>query len=104
MATGFQPTASGIPWIAKDPTDKLDYVLDWGADGDSYLDGDTITGTPVWVVPSGLVLEAQSNTTTTTTAWLSGGTAGTTYRVACKITTAGGRIAERSFDLRVQDR
>lgn len=86
----------------KDPEALLDYPIDWGTDG--WLGADTITGTPVWTVPSGLTLAAQSNTTTIATVWLSGGAAGVEYIVECKITTAGGRIDERSIRIIVRER
>lgn len=86
----------------KDPDATLDYSLDW--DADDWLGTDTISGTPTWTVPSGLTLETQSNTTTVATAWISGGTVNTDYDVACKITTAGGRIDERTIRLQVRQR
>lgn len=97
MATKFEYEDGAFPWIYKDPNAVLDYVIDWAATGDDWLDGDTITGTPVWTVDTGLTKASSSNTTTTTTVWLSGGTAGTTYTVSCRIVTAGGRTEDRSF-------
>lgn len=50
---------------------------------------------------------AQSGTTITNSqvvAWFSGGTAGTTYRVECLITTSAGRTDERSLWITVQER
>lgn len=76
----------------KDPQAVLDYVFDWS----DWLGADTITGTPTWAVPSGLTKDSQSNTTTTATAIISGGTAGDDYKIACKITTVGGRTDERT--------
>lgn len=84
----------------KDPDATLDYVWNWA----DWLGADTITGTPTFTVPSGLTKTAQSNTTTTATAWISGGTAGTTYDVACKIVTAGGRTDERTIKITVRNR
>lgn len=86
----------------KDPSATLDYIVDW--DADDWLGTDTITGTPVWTVPSGIVKDSQSNTTTTATAWISGGSHGSDYDVACKITTAGGRTDERTIRLQVRNR
>jgi len=86
----------------KDPSALLDYTIDW--DADNWLGTDTITGTPVWTVQPGLTLASQANNTTQATAWISGGTHGTDYVVACKITTLGGREDERSILLRVRNR
>jgi hypothetical protein len=88
--------------LLKDPSAVLDYSFDWGTDG--WIGADTITGTPVWTVPTGIVKDSQSNTTTLATVVISGGTAGENYDVSCKITTAGGRTDERTFRLQVRDR
>lgn len=85
-------------WPPKDPGDTLDYLLDWSL----FLDSDTISSA-VWTVPSGLTKTAQSETTTTTTVWLSGGTADTLYTLDCTITTAGGRTAQRRVGLYVEE-
>lgn len=84
----------------KDPGDKKDYAINWAA----LLATDTISSS-TWTVATGLTTAspAPSNTTTTTTIWLSGGTAGTEYRVTNHIITAGGREFERSFFVNVQD-
>lgn len=84
--------------FVKDPDAVLDFTFDWT----TWLAGDTITGTPVITVESGITKDSQSNTTTAVTVWLSGGTAGTQYTVACKIQTAGGRTEERSITIWVR--
>lgn len=86
----------------------LDYAFDWSAqlsgDGD-----DTITAS-VWTVEtidddeSPLTIESESNTTTITTVWLSGGTLGRRYQVSSHITTAADREFTRSFILPVKQR
>ncbi len=85
--------------FTKDPSAVLDYMIDWSR----WLKGDTIQ-TSQWTVPAGLALVSQTNTTTTTTVWLSGGTAGQTYTVTNRITTASGRTDERSIIIKVEDR
>lgn len=101
MATGFTlDTSSAYPWIFKDPADSLPYTLDWSA----WLGADTISGAPVWTVPTGLTKVSQSNTGTSATAVISGGTPGKAYVIACRITTAAGAVAERSLELRVRSR
>lgn len=92
--------STAVPWIAKDPDSILDYTIDWSAWlADSGAD--TIASS-TWVVAAGLTNNNATRTSTTATVWLSGGTAGTTYRVTNRITTAGGRTADRSFDVVVQ--
>lgn len=76
----------------KDPQATLDYRFDWSL----WLVTDTIS-TVIWTVPSGITQTAATNTTTTATIWLAGGVVGTKYTVACRITTATGRIDERSL-------
>jgi hypothetical protein len=51
-------------------------------------DGETIA-TSDWtiVLGVGLTIDSQSNTTTTTTVWVSDGTAGVTYQLLNRITT-----------------
>lgn len=84
----------------KDPQAVLDYKWDWS----TWLPtGDTIS-THTITAPTGLTVASSANTTTTVTAWLSGGTAGNTYSVACKIVTTQGRTDERSILVQVDNR
>lgn len=76
----------------KDPDEVLDYQVNWS----EWLGADTIT-TSTWTVQTGITDGLKTNTSTTTTIWLSGGTAGVEYEIKNKIVTAGGRTAERSF-------
>lgn len=85
--------------VSKDPNALLDYVADWS----EWLDTDTIA-TSTWTVPAGLTNEGEQNTTTTATVWLSGGTAGTSYTVTNRISTAGGRTDDRSITVKVKER
>lgn len=83
----------------KDPDAVLDYEFDWS----QWLDvGETISTRLVTV--TGVTLDSSSNTTTTVTAWVSGGTVGTTGTVACRITTSQGRTDERSISLTIRNR
>jgi hypothetical protein len=102
MTTGFAQQADNIPLILKDPSAVLDYYEDWQKAGDPWLGAsETITGTPAWTLPTGITNSAQTNTATTATIWLAGGTIGTTYLISCKITTNQGRTDTRSFRVRV---
>lgn len=83
----------------KDGAATLDYRVDW----EEWLDGDTIA-TSTWTVPAGLTQGAATNSTTTATVWLSGGTVGTTYQVTNRVVTAAGRTDERSFRVYVTER
>lgn len=83
----------------KDPSAVLDYQFDWSA----WLDDDTIA-TSTWTVPTGLTKASESNTTTTATVWLSGGTAGASYTLVNRIVTAGGRTDERTLTVRCRQK
>jgi hypothetical protein len=83
----------------KDPDAKLDYGFDWA----TWLGSDTISSSS-WTVPTGLTKVSDTNDTTTTTVWLSGGTAGVSYRVVNSIVTAGGREEDRSLWIVMKER
>jgi len=90
--------------FVKDPEAELDYAWDWS----DWLDATTtpaesITSHTV-TVPTGLTLESSTAASGIVTAWISGGTVGTTYRVECLITTSAGRKDERSLWITVQER
>ncbi len=91
----------GVPltgWSKKDPDEVLDYSLDWT----TWLDGDTIA-TSTWTVPSGITKDSDSTTTTATTIWVSGGTAGESYVLLNRIVTDGGRTKDQTVLLDVVD-
>jgi len=83
----------------KDPDAVLDYSVDWS----DWLDGDAITASQ-WIVPAGLTLDSSTNSTTATTAWLSGGAVRFRYTVTNRITTASGRVDDRSIVVQVVGR
>lgn len=83
----------------KDPDAVLDYTVDW----ETWLSGDTISA-DTWTVPSGITKDSDSNTTTTATIVLSGGTAGVIYPIICQILTAGGRTDQRTIYIKVAEK
>lgn len=83
----------------KDPDAVLDYTINWS----DWLDGDTIS-TSDWTVPTGITKTTDSETSTTTTVWLSGGTVGTTYNMINRIVTDGGRTEDRTIAIMVSER
>lgn len=84
----------------KDPKAVLDYAFDWT---DWLADGETISSYVV-EVETGLTEDSNGVLLGVVTVWLSGGTAGETYKVACTITTSEGRIDERTIEIDVQNR
>ena len=88
--------------FTKDPNATLDYTIDWSA----WLspNQDTISNATVPSVPSGLTIQTPvTKTTTQTTVWISGGTAGTSYDVTVHITTTGGRQDDRTITIVCKD-
>lgn len=91
---------AGLPTVTKDPNAVLDYTWDFT----KWLPaGDTI----VAAVPTP---SAELTCTTVTIAgskvavWVSGGTAGVLSSVSLRITTAQGRVDDRTLYFDVQDR
>ena len=92
---------SGKATILKDPNAVLDYTFDWT----EWLDDLTDTIASRVVTPgTGLTLDSDAIAGKKVIAWVSGGTAGTTYTLACRITTAGGRTDERTIYIKVKER
>lgn len=103
--TGFQQDNTGA-YIEKDPNAKLTYTVNWV---DWLPTGQTVS-TSNWTLEtdsgdgSPLVNHATSATTTTASIIISGGSAGSIYKVYNTITTSGGSIERRYFRLRVKER
>lgn len=93
-----------MTWEAvKDPDDVKDYSLSWAAE--LAANSDTIN-TSTWTVEvgSGLTINSTSKSDTTTTLWLSGGTANVTYELLNRITTAGGRTLDQTMKLKCKNK
>jgi hypothetical protein len=84
----------------KDSDAVLDYAFEWE---DWLSASETITSFVVTPSP-GITVDSSSNTVDTVTVWLSGGTAGVPYTVACKIVTNQSRTDERTMTIRVTNR
>ena len=97
--------------FVKDPNAVLDYKFDWanttngGTEADWLAAGETIS-TRTITAASGITVDSSSITdsSTSVTVWLSGGTDGATYTVACLITTSASRTDERTATFRVAER
>jgi hypothetical protein len=85
----------------KDPNDVIDYSINWAR----YLNriGDEILSSSWPVVPDGITLQTHTHNDTLTTAWLSGGTAGSRYKLTNRIVTVGGRTLDRSITIKVRE-
>ena len=84
----------------KDPDSVLDYAFDWS----EWLESGESISSHVITVDDGITNDSSGNSTTAVTVWLSGGTAGTNYNIACKIVTGAGRTVERSITIRCRER
>lgn len=93
---------TGKATITKDPDAVLDYVFDWT----EWLDGVTDTlSTAAPVMEEGdAVVESHTIVGKKVHVWVSGGTAGSTSRLRCRIATAGGRVDDRSVFLKIKER
>lgn len=83
-------------WPDKSPDDVLDYQVDWT----EALDGDTIA-TSTWSVPAGITKDSDSSGDSTTTIWLSGGTADQEYEIENTIVTVANRTFKQCVTIRV---
>lgn len=84
----------------KDPQSVEQFPINWA----DLLDriGDTIS-TSSWAADSGVVLDSDSNTTTTTAATVSAGNLDAVCRLVNTITTAGGLTFERTWVIEIRD-
>lgn len=95
----------------KDPDSILEYVFDWKAKTNlngntNWLGASETIVSHVITATSGLTVDSSSltDTNTSVTVWLSGGTDGVSYEVACKITTSSSRTEEQTAVIRVEEK
>ena len=86
----------------KDPSDVLDFKIDWSAQ--LTQDGSDTIATSTWTVPTGITQNSESETTTAATIWLSAGTADTDYDCVNTIVTAASRTYQRTITIKVRNR
>jgi len=84
----------------KDPSAVLDWMFDWS---DWLASGETITDHTI-TADTGITVDSSAESDGKVTVWLSGGTAGINYKVACLITTTAGRTDERTIWIKVVER
>ena len=92
----------------KDPSAVLDYVFDWTewlATGETIaVDSETGEKLITITADTGITVDSSTESDGKIIVWLSGGTAGVNYKVACLITTSAGRTDERTIWIKVTDR
>jgi hypothetical protein len=95
----------------KDPNAVLDFKFDFaaltnGSGTSNWLaTGETISTATV-TADTGLTVASSSitDTSTSVTVWLSGGTANTDYDVLCRIVTSASRTDDRTMVIKVRQR
>ena len=83
----------------KDPDEVLDYKWDWN----SVLQGSETVSTSSITVAGGIIEDSEEQTLTSSTIWLSGGSAGESYLLTCKVTTTEGRTYCRLANLLIAE-
>ena len=95
--------------FSKDPAAVLDYTFDWAAltngtgKSDWLASGETISSYTV-TADAGITKNSDTNTSTTVTVWLSGGTIATRYKIVCQIVTNFSRTDERTITIAIENR
>ena len=84
----------------KDPSAVLDYAFDWT---EWLAAAETITDHTI-TADTGITVDSSTESDGKVTVWLSGGTAGINYKIACLITTSAGRTDERTIWIKVVER
>ena len=88
----------------KDPSAELDYAFNWRPDTKPWLEADETIASYIVTPDTGITVDSSTEDDGKVTVWLSGGTAGINYKVACLITTSAGRTDERTIWIKVVDR
>ncbi len=91
--------------LLKDPGARVEYGLDWNAEG--QLAGRSIVSAGWSVAPAGaggVGVESSRVDGAVARVTVAGGRAGQVYRLTCRVTLSDGEIDERQLTLRVEDR
>jgi len=88
--------------FSKDPNATLDFGFDWSQ---WLATGESISSYTITVSGSTTLTKiSDTNTSGSVIVWLSGGTSGSRYEVACLITTSANRTDERTIKLDIRNR
>ena len=91
----------------KQPAEVKDYDIDyseWLGPVADTVDIPTATVTSATEPVPTLEVDSIEQTTTAVKLWISGGTAGVSYKVTVQMTTTGGRLDESELVFKVKDR
>lgn len=96
--------------FTKDSNAVLDYKFDFaaatnGSGATDYLAAGETISTATITAETGITVNssAKSDNDTSVVVWLSGGTAGTDYKVTCRIVTSASRTDDRSVVIQVRN-
>jgi len=89
-----------VKTFVKDPDAVLDYAFDWT----EWLQASETINIYILSVDIGITKDSDNENAGIVTVWLSGGTDGERYKVACKITTNLGRTDERTAEIVMRER
>jgi len=103
MTTTYKVLSDGFPHIDKDPSAQLPYVWDW-TDWLSQVGAVSISSATVTVDTGVTKVGAVAISGALVTQVITGGTAGTSYKATCQVTTNNALIDERTVYLDVKDR
>ena len=87
----------------KDPDSVEDFGIDWSATLNESTPADTIA-TSAWTADAGVTVDSDSNDTTSTTVWVSGGVRNAACNLVNSVTTAAGRAYQRTIALTLTDK
>lgn len=85
--------------FTKQPADKFDYDIDYT---DWLTSGDNVQGAIV-SGDAGITIDSTFINDPRIKIWLSGGTAGITYKVTCTMTSSDGRVRQDEFKIRIKE-
>jgi len=103
--TGFEQDRDGV-FIRKSPVDVLDYSVDWTdwMPAQNSISTSTFTVSTIAGDSAPLTIDSQTNNSTKSTVFLSGGSDDSVYTVTCTITTTNSLTVARQFRILVEPR
>ena len=87
----------------KDPEHDEDFGIDWSDTLDESTPADTLTAS-TWTADAGVTVDSDTNTTTGTTVWVSGGARGAVCNLVNSVETAAGRKYQGLIELTLSDK
>jgi hypothetical protein len=86
--------------VTQQPTERLSYTIDYA---EALTDGDNVQTAFAVVSPAGLTVDNVSPIDPRVRFWVTGGTAGTTYKVTITTDTADGRVFQDEVIFKIKE-